>query len=111
MPTGTAMRDARQQLFDAAERVLLRDGPSVPLVVPVTTRLAVPRGSCTGTSLTSMGFLAELVLDRISRIGDQADALCRSAGTGSVVANLTEVLNGAVRVGRARHRRPRDLPG
>ena len=28
MPTGVQLRDVRQQLFDAAERVLLRDGPS-----------------------------------------------------------------------------------
>ena len=28
MPTGVAIRDPRGQLFGAAERVLLRDGPS-----------------------------------------------------------------------------------
>jgi AcrR family transcriptional regulator len=28
MPTGVALRDAREQLFAAAERVLLRAGPN-----------------------------------------------------------------------------------
>jgi DNA-binding transcriptional regulator YbjK len=28
VPTGVHIRDAREQLFKAAERVLLRDGPS-----------------------------------------------------------------------------------
>jgi hypothetical protein len=28
VPSGVALHDPRQQLFDAAERVLVRDGPS-----------------------------------------------------------------------------------
>ena len=40
VPTGVAIRDARRQLFDAAERVLLRDGPSA-----LTSRRS-PRKRC-----------------------------------------------------------------
>jgi AcrR family transcriptional regulator len=38
-------------------------------------------------------FLAELVLDRAARIGDQAAALRDAAGTGTVVENLADVLS------------------
>jgi hypothetical protein len=37
-------------------------------------------------------FLAELVLDRIARLATQAAALRDSAGTGTVVGNLTGAL-------------------
>ena len=36
MPTGVAIRDAREQLFDAAERVLLAGGPSALTTRAVT---------------------------------------------------------------------------
>ena len=39
MPTGVAIRDARAQLFDAAERVLLRAGPNALTSRAVTTPL------------------------------------------------------------------------
>jgi hypothetical protein len=40
LPTGVALRDPREQLFDAAERVLLRDGPSALTSRAVTTEAA-----------------------------------------------------------------------
>ncbi len=40
MPTGVAIRDVREQLFDAADRILLRDGPGALTSRAVTTEPA-----------------------------------------------------------------------
>ena len=92
MPTGVAIRDARAQLFDAAERVLLRDGPNALTSRAVTTEAGCAKGVLHRHFADLDAFLAELVLDRISRIGDQAAALRESAGTGTVAGNLTGAL-------------------
>lgn len=52
MPTGVAIRDVREQLFAAAERVLLRDGPSALTSRAVTSEAGCAKG-CTATSPTS----------------------------------------------------------
>lgn len=92
MPTGVAMRDAREQLFDAAERVLLRDGPEALTSRAVTTEAGCAKGLLHKHFTDFDGFLAELVLDRIRRVDDQAEALLKAAGQGSVVDNLTTML-------------------
>ncbi|MGI5285866.1 TetR/AcrR family transcriptional regulator [Nonomuraea polychroma] len=92
MPTGVAMRDARAQLFDAAERVLLRDGPNALTSRAVTTEAGCAKGVLHRHFADFDAFLAELVLDRIGRIDDQAGALRESAGTGTVAGNLTRAL-------------------
>jgi AcrR family transcriptional regulator len=92
VPTGVAIRDAREQLFDAAERVLLRDGPHALTSRAVTTEAGVAKGVLHRHFADFDAFLAELVEDRITRIDIQAAALCDSAGTGTVVGNLTDVL-------------------
>lgn len=92
MPTGVAMRDAREQLFDAAERVLLRDGPNALTSRAVTTEAGCAKGVLHRHFADFDAFLAELVLDRIGRIGGQAAALRESAGTGTVAGNLTGAL-------------------
>ncbi|MGV9821997.1 TetR/AcrR family transcriptional regulator [Nocardia xishanensis] len=92
MPTGTALRDVREQLFDAAERVLLRDGPSSLTSRAVTTEAGCAKGVLHRHFTDFDAFLAELVLDRIARIDGQAAALRGSAGTGSVADNLTRAL-------------------
>ena len=89
MPTGVAIRDPRVQLFNAAERVLLRDGPNALTSRAVTTEAGVAKGVLHRHFTDFDAFLAELVLDRIGRIGDQAAALRESAGTGTVADNLT----------------------
>ena len=102
MPTGVALRDARQQLFDAAERVLLRDGPSALTSRSVTTEAGVAKGVLHRHFADFDDFLAGLVLDRIARLDGQAAALRASAGTGTVTGNLTGVLidlSGSVAVG------------
>ncbi|TDO52004.1 TetR family transcriptional regulator [Kribbella sp. VKM Ac-2571] len=92
MPTGVAMRDAREQLFDAAERVLLRDGPEALTSRAVTAEAGCAKGVLHKHFTDFDGFLAELVLGRIRRLDDQAEALLKAAGQGSVVDNLTTML-------------------
>ncbi len=92
MPTGVAIRDARGQLFDAAERILLRDGPKALTGRAVTTEAGVAKGVLHRHFADFDAFLAELVEDRISRVGQQAAALRESAGTGTVADNLTDAL-------------------
>ena len=92
MPTGVALRDAREQLFDAAERVLLRDGPGALTSRAVTTEAGVAKGVLHRHFADFDAFLAEFVLDRIGRMDSQAAALRDAAGTGTVIGNLTDAL-------------------
>jgi AcrR family transcriptional regulator len=92
VPTGVTIRDPRAQLFDAAERVLLRDGPNALTSRAVTTEAGCAKGVLHRHFADFDAFLAELVLDRIGRIDSQAAALRESAGTGTVAGNLTDAL-------------------
>jgi AcrR family transcriptional regulator len=92
VPTGVAIRDAREQLFDAAERVLLRAGPNALTSRAVTMEAGCAKGVLHRHFADFDAFLAELVLDRIGRIGDQAGALVESAGTRTVAGHLTAAL-------------------
>jgi AcrR family transcriptional regulator len=92
VPTGVAIRDPREQLFEAAERVLLRDGPTA-----LTTRAVTAEAGCANGVLHRHfadfdAFLAELVRDRIARVTRQGAALRESAGTGTVAGHLTSAL-------------------
>ncbi|WP_019071607.1 TetR/AcrR family transcriptional regulator [Streptomyces hokutonensis] len=92
MPTGVHLRDARQQLFDAAERVLLRDGPNGLTSRAVTDEAGCAKGVLHRHFTDFDAFLAELVLDRAAQLETQAQALRDSAGTGTVADNLTGAL-------------------
>ncbi len=92
MPTGVAIRDVREQLFDAAERVLLRDGPNALTSRAVTTEAGCAKGVLHRHFDDFDAFLAEFVLDRVGRMDPQAAALHESAGTGTVAGNLTGAL-------------------
>jgi AcrR family transcriptional regulator len=92
VPTGTAIRDVREQLFAAAERVLLRDGPNGLTSRAVTTEAGCAKGVLHRHFADFDAFLAGLVEDRIARIGVQAAALRQSAGTGTVADNLAAAL-------------------
>ncbi|WP_063052470.1 TetR/AcrR family transcriptional regulator [Nocardia arthritidis] len=92
MPTGMHLRDARQQLFDAAERVLLRDGPNGLTSRAVTDEAGCAKGVLHRHFTDFDTFLADLVLDRAARLEAQAGALRASAGSGTVAANLTSAL-------------------
>lgn len=92
MPTGVAIRDARGQLFDAAERVLLRDGPSALTSRAVTLEAGCAKGVLHRHFADFDAFLAELVLHRVEQVEERAAALRASAGTGTVAGNLTQAL-------------------
>ncbi|MER7504232.1 TetR family transcriptional regulator [Nonomuraea pusilla] len=92
MPTGVALRDAREQLFEAAERVLLRDGPSALTSRAVTTEAGCAKGVLHRHFADFDAFLAELVLDRVARLDRQAAALRGQAGAGTVAGNLAAAL-------------------
>ncbi len=93
MPTGVAIRDPRGQLFDAAERVLLRDGPGGLTSRAVTAEAGVAKGVLHRHFADFDAFLAELALDRVARIGAQAAALRAIAGSGTVAGNLAAALS------------------
>ncbi|GAA5015681.1 TetR family transcriptional regulator [Actinopolymorpha pittospori] len=92
MPTGVAIRDVRQQLFDAADRILVRDGPSALTSRAVTTEADCAKGVLHRHFDDFDAFLAEFVLDRVERLVPQAAALRQAAGTGTVADNLAETL-------------------
>lgn len=92
MPTGVAIREVRRQLFDAAARILLRDGPNALTSRAVTTEAGVAKGVLHRHFADFDAFLADLVLDRIGRMDPQAAALREAAGTGTVAGNLTAAL-------------------
>lgn len=92
MPTGVHLRDARQQLFDAAERVLLRDGPNGLTSRAVTDEAGCAKGVLHRHFTDFDAFLTDLVLDRAAQLETQASALGESAGAGTVAANLTSAL-------------------
>ena len=96
VPTGIPIRDIREQLFDAAERVLLRDGPSALTSRAVTTEAGVAKGILHRHFPDFDAFLAALVLTHIERLDSRSQDLRASAGTGTVTHNLARALAGAL---------------
>jgi AcrR family transcriptional regulator len=93
MPTGTAIEDARERLFAAAERVLRRAGPNALTSRAVTTEAGVAKGVLHHHFADFDTFLAELVELRIAELDEQAAALHACVGTGTVTGNLVRALN------------------
>jgi AcrR family transcriptional regulator len=92
MPTGIALRDVREQLFAAAERVLTDRGPNALTSRAVTDEAGCAKGVLHRHFTDFDGFLAELVLRRIARVDDQAEVLRAKAGTEALADNLVEAL-------------------
>ncbi len=92
MPTGVAIRDVREQLFGAADRVLLRAGPSALTSRAVTDEAGCAKGVLHRHFTDFDDFLAEFVLDRAGRMAPQAAALRETAGIGDIVDNLAEAV-------------------
>jgi AcrR family transcriptional regulator len=89
VPRGVAIPNVRERLFQAAERVIEREGPS-GLSSRAVTREA---GCATGLLYRHFAdfdtFVAEFVHDRFQRVAARAAALAKDAGSGSVADNLT----------------------
>lgn len=92
MPSGVHLRDARRQLFEAAERVLLRDGPSGLTSRAVTDEAGCAKGVLHRHFTDFDDFLAGLVLDAAKQLEVQSISLRSSAGSGTVADNLTDAL-------------------
>ncbi len=92
MPTGVRLHDPRQQLFEAAERVLLRDGPSALTSRAVTDEAGCAKGVLHRHFDDFDAFLVELVLDEAARLRGDADVLRASVGAGNVVDNIASAL-------------------
>ncbi|MYR67497.1 MULTISPECIES: helix-turn-helix domain-containing protein [unclassified Streptomyces] len=86
------IHNVRGQLFEAAERVLLRDGPDALTSRAVTEQANCAKGVLHRHFTDFDAFLAELVLDRVRGIEDRTTTLRAAAGTGSVVDNLSDAL-------------------
>jgi AcrR family transcriptional regulator len=94
VPTGIALHDARERLFEAAERVLLRDGPNALTSRSVTAEAGVAKGVLHRHFSDFDDFLAALVLDRVDEVEKLAASLEDKAGGGTVEENLTDALMG-----------------
>jgi AcrR family transcriptional regulator len=92
VPTGVAIRDPRGQLFEAAEHVMLRSGPSALTSRAVTTQAGVAKGVLHRHFTDFDAFLAEFALERLARISALGAALSATAGTGTVAGNLAGAL-------------------
>ncbi|MFC7528434.1 TetR/AcrR family transcriptional regulator [Actinoplanes sp. GCM10030250] len=91
-PTGVALRDVREQLFDAADRILLRDGPTGLTSRAVTTEAGVAKGVLHRHFADFDAFLADYVMARVHRMDAEAAALREAAGTGEVAGNVAASL-------------------
>jgi AcrR family transcriptional regulator len=92
VPTGVALANARELLFDAAERVLARGGASALTSRAVTTEAGVAKGVMHRHFVDFDTFLAELVLDRVALLERPMTALRQAAGTGTIAENLVNAL-------------------
>ncbi|GAA1519676.1 TetR/AcrR family transcriptional regulator [Nocardioides humi] len=97
MPTGVHLQDARQQLFDAAERILLRDGPSALTSRAVTDEAGCAKGVLHRHFTDFDGFLAELILDRAAQMEEHSARLMAALGVGAVEQNLARALSALFR--------------
>ncbi|MBL7253794.1 TetR/AcrR family transcriptional regulator [Paractinoplanes lichenicola] len=94
MPTGVALRDVRQQLFDAAERVLVRDGHAALTSRAVTAEAEVAKGVLHRHFADFDEFLAELVRRRVAGLEAWGATMIEHAGTGDVAENIADFLFG-----------------
>jgi AcrR family transcriptional regulator len=92
VPTGVPIRDIREQLFDAAERVLVRDGPAALTSRAVTAEAGVAKGILHRHFADFDTFLAAMVLTHIERLDARSKELRESAGTATIADNIAGVL-------------------
>lgn len=92
VPTGVALRDVRQQLFDAAERVLVSAGPGALTSRAVTAEAGCAKGVLHRHFADFDAFLAEFVLARVARVEARAADLRAAVGAGSVTGNVTAAM-------------------
>jgi AcrR family transcriptional regulator len=89
-PRGVPIPDVQRQLFDAAERVLRRDGPEGLNSRAITTEAGTAKGLLYRHFADIDAFLAAFVMDRAARLAEAIGGLAETAGTGTVADNLTD---------------------
>jgi AcrR family transcriptional regulator len=92
LPTGVALRDIREQLFEAAERILIRDGPNALTSRSLTTEAGVAKGVLHRHFADFDDFLVGLAQRELARIADRGELLWAAAGIGTVATNITTAL-------------------
>lgn len=92
MPTGVALRDARAQLLEAGERLLVRDGPAALTSRAVTDEAGVAKGVLHRHFGDFDEFLLDLAREQIAAANAATADLAARAGAGTVVGNLTRAL-------------------
>jgi AcrR family transcriptional regulator len=90
------MPNVRDQLFDAAERVLLRDGADALTSRAVTDEAGVAKGVLHRHFPDFTTFLAGLVLNHIEAVEHQSTELRAAAGNGTVQENIANALTTAL---------------
>jgi AcrR family transcriptional regulator len=95
VPTGIPIPDIRSQLFEAADRVLLRQGPDALTSRAVTTEAGVAKGILYRHFPDFDSFLAAFVLTHIERLDSLSSELRAAAGEAAVVDNLARAFAGA----------------
>ncbi|MBW8803615.1 MAG: TetR family transcriptional regulator [Catenulispora sp. 13_1_20CM_3_70_7] len=93
MPTGIAIRDPHEQLFAAAERVLLRSGPEALTSRAVTEEAGVAKGVLHRHFADFDDFLTEYVQQQARGVTELEERFRARAGQASVIDNLAEALH------------------
>jgi len=89
-PRGVAIPEVREQLFQATDRLLARDGPAGLSTRAITSEAGVANGMLHRHFRDLDAFLTEFAADRLQGIADSAAALPARAGHGTVTGNLTD---------------------
>jgi AcrR family transcriptional regulator len=87
-PRGVTIPEVRQQLFDAAEQILLREGPSGLTSRAITREAGVAAGLLHNHFGDLDRFLTALFVDRAQTAAKGLQDLSARAGTATVVDNL-----------------------
>ena len=89
-PRGIAIPDVRRRLFDAASRVLRRDGAGGLSSRAVTSEAGTATGLLFRHFADFDAFLADFVMDQLSSVHGHAASWLARAGTGTVAGNLVD---------------------
>ncbi|MGH3612780.1 MAG: TetR/AcrR family transcriptional regulator [Pseudonocardia sp.] len=90
MPRGVAIPELHERLFDAAERLLVREGPAALSTRAITTEAGCAKGVLHNHFTDLDGFLTEFVLACFQTALHGVAELPTRAGHATVVDNLSE---------------------